>query len=395
MSAAVPGNPDTGRNQEITSLPAVISAPTTASSFPATSSSAVATSKSALLKMGDTHALIIGTVTGGVGALILICVVTLCFVNRRKKQRKEKKAGAEPVSYIGVNQAFAGVPFRQSQLSSQLSPRPLLQAYPNSALSPGLRSDKQWPSFRDNERDDIADQYFASPLPSPAHPPDSSRDHASVQARSHFEKPTNIGRHSRSNSTGSQLTLHDLSEAHVLSVHGPLSPGFQLPDFEFQSQRDTMGTQRDTMGFPIDAPQPIVPNPGQTQLNSMTPVLLAPKPLHPPTSQDPLERVVRDRTLTSSPAPSISASDRVRVLSTEFRQDSPILGMQGSQVVIRESAAPRVPSGLGFGLGADDTRTTVSYISTMSPVVRDGELESPRMGARPQPLQIKPYQDAI
>ncbi|KAH7369806.1 hypothetical protein BKA65DRAFT_5549 [Rhexocercosporidium sp. MPI-PUGE-AT-0058] len=364
-SGVAPGSED---NQGATTISTQFEAPATSTSSATVSSSSIASSSTS--SPNGERTIIIGVVIGGVGTLLLLSLLVICCIQRRRKQRASKQLrGAEPVTYTGLNSAFAGVPFRDSHHSS-LSPQPLLLSNSNTtylgAPSPGQRTNETDGFLYNSNRDLDSPQH--SPQFSPRHSPSQPYSAAHSGTRPHSRT------HSRVESSTSPLTLNDASEAHVLSNHGPLSPGDVEPPIS------QVPAARDTMGFPVEHAAALE----EIRLQTMSPVLLSPKPRHPLAHQASLERVVREGMLAPSPAPSNSAPGRLRVISQDYSRESPVLGLR-NPVVIQNPAITM----LGGGLGRNDSQRTVSSISTMGPVIRDEELENLGIGARPQPLRFR------
>lgn len=369
------GGPGGQNNQGATTTSTQFEAATSAASSATSTSTATVASSSS----GGNKTIIMGAVIGGVGALLLLCLLAIFCIQKRKKQTAAKKKGAERVTYTGLNSAFAGVPFRDSQHSS-LSPKPLLLSNSNTAYSgapsPGQRTSETEGFLYNANREFDSPQHSpqqspqASPRYSPSHP--YSTTHSRTRSLTH--SLTHSRTHSRAESNTSPLTLNDPSEAHVLSNHGPFSPGeFEPPTFQTPQPRDTMG-------FPVESSAALE----EIRLQTMTPVLLSPKPRHPLVHQDSLERVVRDGMLAPSPAPSNSAPGRLRVISQDYPRESPVLGLE-HPVIIQNPAI----TSLGGGLGRNESQRTVSSMSTMGPIIGDDELENLGIGARPQPLRFR------
>lgn len=384
----------------------IISAPTTASLFSfvpivaaTPTAAATTTAVSRPMSPGLSKTFLIGTVIGCVGILLLLSVLALLLVDRRRKQRKEQKTGAEPVSYKGLDEAFTGVPFRESQINGQRSPITLVPsnystAYPTSSFgppTPGLitrETDRFFPNTRDGDRDNtsITDQYFASPLvssfPSPAQSSVRSHDRSLILKHTYTQKVADARRcsHSRGWSNGSQLTLHDPSDAHVLSAYGPLSPEYQASHLSPRRE-----TQRDTMGFPIEPPPPaaLVPDPDELRLHSLTPVLESPRSRRSLARPDSVELALREGVHSASSTHSDYEFGRVP-MRAESPAESPVLGLKGVHVLIQNPAAQSLAPP-----GAELERTnTQKSVSTMGPVIGDEELYQLGVGARPPPLQV-------
>ncbi|CZT42680.1 uncharacterized protein RSE6_02620 [Rhynchosporium secalis] len=338
----------------------------------------------------DSKSLIIGVMLSATGALLLLALlVVFCIQQRKKRQARKMEKGAQPTAYSGLNDAFGGVAFQDSQHNS-LSPQSLLLSRSNKIYS-GAPSPSQRPSemiglLHQSNRD------VSSPQQSPRHSPPSwppqspahayssqqsrTRSHAHVRRYSYITHARMHSRTiSRAESNSSPLTLNDPCEAHVLSGNGTCSPT-ELEAAKFQA---TPVQERDTMGFPVEQSAII----DDIELQPMTPVLHSPKPKRPLAHQDSLERMIREGNSAPSPAPSNSAPGRDRRISQECRE-SPILGVL-NPMIIQNATLTR----LGDRLGRSDSHKTVASVSTMGPVIGDEELERLGVGIRPPPLRLR------
>lgn len=361
---------------------------TTTNPFAASTTTASPTSTStSTSKSGVQKGVIIGGVVGGLAALLVLALIAIwCLQRRKKRQLAAKNGTAQPVTYSGLNSAFAGVPFRNSQ--QNLSPQQTQSLLPGAAQysqhdsthssNPGLGirggassipmtssadTDLFLPTYTESQA-----SVHSSPVIGQLHAPQYSPIDANVSPLS-SRAPTNL--HNISPQTTGAPTMHNISPQ---TTGGPSM------------------LARDTMGFPVDQdfemirltePVPHIPVP-----------IVAPIPRHPLVHQDSLERQVRAGMVTSpSPVPSTLEPvnpARLRILSQGTSRESPILGNDPTHVrILPQGTGSSIgvsASGLGGGLNRNDTQRTVSSVSSMGQsIISDGALERMGIGAGVNP----------
>jgi hypothetical protein len=90
---------------------------------------------------GRNRGIIIGSVVGGVAGIGIILVLALCLLGTRRKAKKQRAAETkkrlteESRTYTGLNQYFAGVPFRRTEQTHDAKLLPSIQS-PSPAHSP-------------------------------------------------------------------------------------------------------------------------------------------------------------------------------------------------------------------------------------------------------------------
>jgi hypothetical protein len=353
----------TSQSQQPTTTSNPFAASTTAHSPTSTSTS---TSSSAGVQKGA----IIGAVVGGVVALLVLALLaTWCLQRRKKRQLAAKNGTAEPVTYTGLNSAFAGVPFRHS--GQNLSPQQtqsLLQGAGqhgnthNTGL--GIRGGASNIPMTSSADTDLF-------LPT----------YAESQAANSVHSSPTIGH------------LHTPQYSPIESNVSPLST--RAPTNPHNISPQTTGgasslTARDTMGFPVEQdfemvrltePVPHIPVP-----------IVSPIPRHPLVQQDSLERVVREG-MVPSPSPAMSTLQpinpaRLRVMSQETPRESPVLGNDPTHVrLLPEGTGSTIQGG---GLMRNNTVSTVSSMGQS--IISDGALERMGVGAyNPKPPTSYPH----
>ena len=339
----------------------------TSSSISSTSPTSTASTSSGLQKGA-----MVGGVLGGVAGLLLLSLIGIWVLQRRKKRQVAEMNGtALPVTYSGLNESMAGVPFAHSpgrNLHDSLLPAPLFNGSTSSSQSGvGLRggqgSGYTPPSHRDSG------DYF---LPTYA----ESQSDMSTGGQSSFGR-LNTSQHTPSEAAISPLSTRDPAEHGIISPQITGTPSFLVVQHT-----------RDTMGFPVD---PNVPE----SFHEVP--LVAPVPVHPSIHQDSLERVVRQGMLGESPVPivrnasllhqDVPESGRLvrvnRIVSQEIARESPVLGQNNSvRFQQPEPAATWLSSG-SAPPERNQSQKTVSSVSSIGvSVVSDGELERLGVGSR-------------
>lgn len=354
---------------------------TSTSSSPSSSSTSAASSSSGVGKA------LIGGVVGGIGGLLLLSLLAIWLLQRRKNKRIQEKNGAQPITYAGLNESLAGVPFVHHSNNSNpshnqnnrdsLLPPALFTSSTNTSSNPGVGiRGGEAPPTPPGGRD--SGDYF---LPS----------YAQSQSGMSIGGPSALGHLDTSHHTPSEATISPMSTHHQddttfispqttgaaaqmispqttgytnVSVTSPQTPG--PPPFLSHHNRELT---RDTMGFPTIIPP-------ETLNNEPTPIM-APMPRHPLVHQASLERAVREGMMSPDQDPSRLGSPAVTV------RESAVLGEQNPVRMVGQGQGPPLSHQNGSNLGRNVSQRTVDSVSTMGvSVVSDGELERLGVGAR-------------
>lgn len=364
-------------------------ATTTSNPFSSTTSTLSPASTTASSSSGVSKGVVIGAVVGGFCALLIIALLVTCCLQRRKKKQLVLENGrAQPVTYAGLNSAFSGVPFRNSQTQQTLIPGAAQHGsgYSSNSSSPALRGGAlSDPTLSAAETDLFLPTYAESQAAS--HSPISARATTDLQNMSPQTPGAISHLYSASPRTPRAAFSHNiinpqLTGASEFQTITPQTTGGQTmrpPQFpQTGRSRDTI----DTMGFPVEEDFEMLRL--QHPVPNIPVAIVAPIPRHPLVHQDSLERVVRDG-MVPSPSPSFSiasaADPRTRVLSHVMGvTESPVLGDPNRA---RFPAQQLQPSGLGLGVSRNDTQRTVSTVSSMGvSVVSDVELDRLGVGSR-------------
>lgn len=361
------GSGDQGNPTQATSTAATSQGFATSTSSPGSSTTQTnhPTSTASSSSSSSSKTAVIGGVVGGIAGLLVLSLILICFLNRRKKKQIAIENGtAQPVTYAGLNSAFAGVPFGQGSNrspTSSFTPRPLLlndsrtnSSHPDIGMRGGHNSPAE------------SDMFL----------PTYAESQASIRGTSTLGRLNTA--HSPASTNISPLSSAGIHTAHDFST-SDLPP---VPPLAFHSR------ERDTMGFPIEPgmESPALSSPGlaspgfetiHIEPEAPTPII-SPRPRHPLVHQASLESQVRQG--MESPEPSqIINPNRLRVLSQEIPRESPILGLNSVNI------HPAGQSNLNPNVGIDRmaSQRTVSSIGSMPPVVSDAELDNLGVGTRP------------
>jgi hypothetical protein len=394
---------------------------TATASLTAPSSSSTASTDSLGLS-GKDRGIIIGSVIGGVAGLGIILVLVLCLLGTRKKAKKQKvaenqnRATVESRTYTGLNEAFAGVPFRRSNqsqsdklLRGMQSPSPIY-----SPTTPGHLGVRDGTISRSPSPYTITPEASIRMVPSdpslllsymdgaPQTPRTLGRSVSARESNKAFrysrDLPTTPSRSLSDRVTGrfsGQVDTSRISTVDEVSLSSPKknaesnspqaafkppSPNMPrssnqstptTPRFPFrQGTRDTV----DTMGFPLESEYNFEPE--QSPYKNLSIVAPVPRsPLHKQTGV--LEQVARDG-LDSTPAPSPLSNPALLAITRQSSDSSRSLS----------TPSPN-PSMVPPPLDLKDSRNSnvVSHIFSGEMSTR----ESPVLGMRGPPVRISPH----
>ncbi|KAG9234232.1 hypothetical protein BJ875DRAFT_484388 [Amylocarpus encephaloides] len=284
------GNPNqftstTAPAQEAMSTSGFLTSTTTSSPSTSTTSesnSTLTSSDSSSLSPKD-KGIVIGSVLGGILGIALLFFLAIWLLSRKKKQKKllqeQKRTTVESRTYTGLNQAFAGVPFRRSNHSQADT---LLGAPPPSPMPLAVFSPTS-PVYRDGSPSPSPTPYSITPeasirmVPSDPSLLQSYSDSAPGRSLSGRASQNSLGRSSqhslgRFNTSARISTVAEISPmtpenmsicetpAPIISpqslVELPLAPVAESPVATPMTPRLAIhGTARDTidtMGFPVE-----------------------------------------------------------------------------------------------------------------------------------------------
>jgi len=379
----------TSQQNGLTTTTKFATSTTTSRSTSSTSSSPSSSSTSAASSSSGVSKALIGGVLGGIGGLLLLSLLAIWLLQRRKNTRIQEKNGAQPITYAGLNESLAGVPFVDYSNNSNpshnqnngdnLLPPALFTSSTNTSSNPGVGiRGGEAPPTPPGGRD--SGDYF---LPS----------YAQSQSGLSISGSNELGRLNTSHHTPSEATISPMSTHHHdnttfispqttgaaaqmispqttgytnISVTSPQTP--VLPPFLAHHNRELT---HDSMGFPTVIPP-------ETLNNEATPIM-APIPRHPLVHQASLERVVREGMMSPDQDPSRLGSPALTV------RESAVLGERNPVRVVGQGQGQGQPLSYqnGGNVGRNVSQRTVDSVSSIGvSVVSDGELERLGVGSR-------------